>query len=430
MRAAMLISVCVAALALGVAPAGARGETAAGVTPPRPPPPAPPGSPAEASAARPQVAFDVTLERSALHASDRVPFALWVANESATAVTGVELSISAPPRDVAGVARQDHTCRVATTGPLRLFDLPAFKSRSFPGVLCTAGSVREGEFNVLFVLRYHWRVPERGGADGYDGYKATEKRVALSFIAAEGAAGASLGLVALLIPGVLFFLVLRLTALPGLERLNTADVGALTVAVSLLCAYLVTRLMPAYRPETISRGSLLALCLAAAAAALVLRGVVALACALGRVRRRDRVVLHTDSIGEALGKALQPNRLVGRAQAASSIRFTLGEEGGQVEGSRLVEAEDGYALLGWFSVECPDAAMRQRLDRLLAARRYREVLAAAPAPPTLRAGLRIAPPGGELADTGQRIKFLKADEIIEPSCQATNRGLPLLVEGP
>ncbi len=376
----------------------------------------------------------VTLERESLVAGDSVPVDLWVRGPAAAPLRDVRLHVAAPGFVEVGVA-QGGSCAFAR-GVVPLGDVPPGGIARRALCLRTGREVVEGDYNLVFTLTYRRSAdggPERAG------FVQAVQGVEVGVLGTESVAGVSLRLLALLLPGILFFVgVRRMGAAPG-ASLDKAEVAALGVVLSLLLVSGLDAVSPAGFRRGMSVERLLLLC----AAALLLAGLVSAGAALLRRRRRRDRVAPDDSPGAVLEKLLRRQEprhrlrvLLKREEPGgyAPVEVTLAEGGEKLYGSLVGDTTDGGRVLaGWFEVGPLEDPKRQgELERLYAGGRISRLAS------RLRA-LKIEPvPAGNVrtgasrTETSDGVRRFAAGEVASvvplPPSGSLPRG-PLVVRG-
>ena len=187
---------------------------------------------APSPASPPQLAVTLTLEREDLKAGEsRVPVQVWLVNPSEVPIGKIEawlegpefihlVAPGTPPQEV------DHLTLLTSLSPHQ-----DYKGQLW---LTVRRKVREGDYNLMFGFQYH--IPPSGKDISV---VTIEKKVQLGVLGTESVGGFSLRLVALLLPGMLLWMVLQLFQVGGAVQ-SAFDKGALAVLTSLLLIALVT----------------------------------------------------------------------------------------------------------------------------------------------------------------------------------------------
>jgi hypothetical protein len=302
--------------------------------------------------AAPKPELTVALERSALRAGDSVPLEVWLANPSEAPLTGLRLDLRGPDfirlaeRPAAGCRS---TARGAATLPLGDLGPRQLASRRLCLQIGDRG-VREDDFDLLFVVPYHWQAA--GAA-----YVAAVKPVKVGLLGTETIAGFSLRLVIFLLPGALLLMPLRITGFPGIASLSALEYTLASLGLSAALGRLVAWLDPKDFGSGVSFDQLVSLSAIGFGCGL-LAGLVWLgARRLRALEQQGSVVQVADGADEVIRKLL-------RAAPRPPGRV-LAEQGGQrYVGSCWVKATDGIVLGGWFEIVGADAEARRQLEEL------------------------------------------------------------------
>jgi len=376
----------------------------------------------------------VTVERASLVAGDSVPGDLWVRNPAGGPLRDVRLHVAAPGFVEVGVEREGR-CAFAR-GEFPLGDVP-------PGgvarrVLClrTGGEVVEGDYNLVFTLTY--RRPADGGPERA-GFVQAVQAVEVGVLGTESVAGVSLRLLALLLPGILFFVgARRMGAAPG-ASMDKAEVAALGVVLSLLLVTGLDAVSPAGFRRGMSVERLLLLC----AAALVLAALVSAGAALLRHLRGRNRVAPDDPPGTVLEKLLRRReprhslRVLLKLEKPgryAPVEVTLAEGGVKLYGSLVGDTTDGGRVLaGWFEVGPLEDSKRQgELERLYAGGRILRLasrLRALEVEPMPAGNIRTGASRTETLDGVRRFAPGEVEAVVPLPPSPNLPGGPLVVRG-
>jgi hypothetical protein len=330
---------------------------------------------APSPASSPELAVTVSLEREDLKAGEtRVPVRVWLSNPSDIEIGPVEAWLVGPKSiHLAGPPDRpevDHLTLLPS-----LYPHQDYQGRLW---LTVRSQVREGDYNLLFGFRYHT------GAGGKDvNVMTVEKKVQLGVLGTESVGGFSLRLVALLLPGLLFWMVLQLFH-AGTALQAAFDKGALAVLASLLLVALVTRRPPRFLAGGMSIEGLLFLCALGAGLGLVAGLLIALARRALRKATRERIVQPEDGDEETLRKLLALAAGGASARAFALLAIPGGgilrnpeiqlKDGRRLRGSLAGPTAEGFVVVGSYRVATPDKDLRQQLSALQEEGRWSELL--------------------------------------------------------
>jgi hypothetical protein len=302
---------------------------------------------AAAPPSSPELAVTVSLEREDLKAGEtNVPVQVWLSNPSDIAIGPVEVWLAGPESiHLAGSPKQpelDHLTLLPSLAP--------HQDSRIPLHLTVDDKVREGDYNLLFGFRYHTGTGV--------GVATVEKKVQLGVLGTESVGGFSLRLVALLLPGLLFWMVLQLFQ-AGTALQAAFDKGALAVLTSLLLLAIVTYRPPPFLAGGMSLLGLLFLCALGAGLGLGLGGLIVLVRKTQRERARERTVQPRDSDEATMRKllALPDGDLLLNAEI--QLR-----DGRRLQGSLAGPTPEGFVIVGSYRVTARDAALRKELSDL------------------------------------------------------------------
>jgi hypothetical protein len=353
--------------------------------------------------ASPKLAVSVSLLRDTLRAGEALPLEVWVANSSAIAVAEVELHLQAPDflRLAAG------SCADSASGDLSLGPLAAGQTLGRRLLLCAGATIAEEDFNLLFVARYRWSEGDRERTS----FAAVEKKVRLGLLGTESVGGFSLRLVAFVLPGLLFWMILRLFQVPYTTGFTTAESGALAVLTSALLIAAVSAWAPDGGGAGVSFRRLGLLCLLAIGPAVVI-GLGAVVWRRGTERRRRALIVHpTDGVKEQLAKLLE------KARPPVGRNATVKTKEGEYLGSMVAESGAGdYVLLGWYRLQAaPGAGGGGSPPAEREAKRLAQALAAAESRRDYATMLRVGERLGRLPELASAIRRRGDDGSWKPT---------------
>ncbi len=301
----------------------------------------------------------VSLEREELRAKDAVVLRFWLINTSPIALDKAKLRFRGPNFLRLMMADCDTP---SPEGGLLLDDVGGYSVAQEDLCLTTTGKIREGDFTVVFEIGWDWKQ----GASAGSSVMLVEKTVQVGLFDNESLGGGSLRLGAYIIPGLLFWLVLRLTSVIHKDTFTPFETAYLSVVASLGLAAVASAFSPEHFEAGLSLLSFSLLCLLASGLALLVWIFVAAGrWVVDRCRRRRSQAASwieaDDDESEALVKLLTaPGEI---SSGPVTVELSNGEKWlGALAGET---SDDGIALLGWFSVDAGDnAGVRSRLAKL------------------------------------------------------------------
>lgn len=297
----------------------------------------------------PEVTVIVTVEREALSANDSTALRVWIANRSAVPVDSAVLNASGPWfvefRDSSGIWTPGRLTRI-------LGAIPGYGLENYTLYARTTNSIEEGDVRLALALEYQWN-PEGRALRGH-ARTLSEAKLRVGLLGNESVAGVSLRLAALIVPGLLFLLILRLADSKFASALNSTEAVTVSVLFSVLLGAVAAAVCPPPSRNAISTPRFLILCGIATGLSLV---CLVVAATLAHYGKRYRV-LTTDGPKEALEKLLKQRRgsLIGRfsrteQESGAAVSVILNGESTPVVGSLIGETDGGGSvLLGWFQV--------------------------------------------------------------------------------
>lgn len=391
---------------------------------------------AEAPPSPPELAATVSLEREDLKAGDTVAAEVWLSNPSDVEIQAVEAQL-ARPYFIDLVSFSPPANEKCGTGPdktsLPLGALPPHSVRSGRICLAVGQSLREGDYNLLFVFRYRSAV---GGVRSVS-FVAVEKKIRVGLLGTESVGGFSLRLVALILPGLLFWMVLQLSQLGGNFR-SAFDKGALAVLTSILLLAFTSAYLPRALAAGMSVPGLLTLCAVGTGLGLAVALLIHLLRYGTRKSIQKRVVQRDDFAEEAFRKLLvfPGEDLFGRLLALLGQGFfsklagipdkrvlrnpTIKlKEGQELTGCLLGPAAKGLVLVGTYQLKVADKNLYQELSGLQNQQQWSKLLERADQEklslqPDVPVRVKDAQAGAAWADSGP-MRPVEEDKIDDRS---------------
>ena len=160
----------------------------------------------------PSPALTVSFERQSLRQKDCVNVELLISNESDLELTNVSLEVFGPSFFHWYDGRCEEKGKEAGQG----FGMPATPALSLRSIVAaspfkhevhvhTGSTIDVGEYNVLFSVPYEWKTGKQSGRS----FVSAEKTVKVTFLGNESVAGIPLALAGFIIPGLIFWLIIR-----------------------------------------------------------------------------------------------------------------------------------------------------------------------------------------------------------------------------
>lgn len=386
-------------------------------------------SPPSAESSAPELQLTVNLVRDSLRPGDSVPVDLWLANSSPVALSGIELHVQGPGFLSIGDPECDRAAGSRTPEApepaVDLGPLPPDQSLRRRLHLCAGKRIQEGDFHLLFVVQYRWTVDGRERSS----FTAVEKTLRAALLGTGSLGGLSFGLIAFVLPGLLFWLVLRLFKVPYTTDLSSTESAALSVLTSALLIAVLSAWGPGGESSSISVGKLGLLCLMGALPALVL-GLIVFGVRRRRARReneaairkREAIIRKTDGMPDILRKVLAQ----GPPGAGKNVFVKVKTDDERIEewvGSACGESGDGQmVLVGWYQVRRPGAfgsdPARGAVDEvteLLSRREFHRALeraVAAGLTVEIRDAIRRQDEDGNLSMSPESFLFFPSNEVV------------------
>lgn len=323
--------------------------------------PSPSPSPAASPPAPPTVA--VSLERSVIREEDNVPVSIWLTNPGSQALNEVQVTITSP----AFLTLSTSQC----TGKL---DKSTLKFGSVPpnsSTSCTLNLVTTknqeivvGDYNLLFTTQYEWT--DSNGAHG--SVVTAEKPLKVNLLGTDSVAGVPLALAGFIIPGLFFWIAIRLFKVPWGVDLPLGD----KTIYSIIISSLFMAVGAWYDYFNVNNGISLNKLLKLAGAGFIVGVAVAIVYHLWNRRQQKKLadsrISFSDRDPVILGKALQLNsnynpgklrRLLAlifpRAAYRKPTTLVRLRDKTEYVGSFAVRDPESVVLLGWFGIKTDGA---------------------------------------------------------------------------
>lgn len=322
----------------------------------------------------------VVMDQGSILASQMVGFEAWVQNPGDDALTGLRLRLDGPSYLKLGLPRlppgaKTPKCEALPDDGLALADLPARSAPAAPLRLCVLAEPSVDEADVTLALSLAYADPAPGGRRS--GVVVDQEKLSVGVFGTESFAGVSLRLAGYFLPGTLMLMVLRLFKAPLASELETADAGVLGVLVSIVLSAFLTwfaRRVPLPWLDAgagVSASFLFTVCgLGLAIGAALVGAHQALLARQAWLAAQIRIE-DGDAIELIVEKAL---RAAGRNSDPVTV---ISKTGRNVGAASAPTADGGVLLLGWYGLQGGDAGLRERLKRMIDARRYVEAVRAA-----------------------------------------------------
>lgn len=318
--------------------------------------PSPSPSPAASPPTPPTVT--VSLERSVIREEDNVPVNIWLTNPGSQALNEVQISITSPGFLTLSTSQCAGTLVKST---VKFGSVPANSSTSCTLNLVTTKDkeIVVGDYNLLFTFQYQWQ--DNNGVHG--SVVTTEKPVKVNLLGTDSVAGIPLALAGFIIPGLFFWIAIRLFKVPwgvdlplGDKTIYSIIISSLFMAVGAWYDYFNVN-------NGISLNKLLKLAGAGFAAGVVLAIAYHVWARRQRKKREANRISFNDSEAVIFGKALELNshynpgklrRLLAlifpRAAYRKPVTLVRLSDKTEYVGSFAVTDEESVVLLGWFSI--------------------------------------------------------------------------------
>ena len=323
--------------------------------------PSPSPSPAASPPAPPTVT--VSLERSVIREEDSVPVNIWLTNPGSQALNEVQVNITSPAFLALSASQCDGKLDKSA---VKFGSVPANSSTSCTLNLVTTKEkeIVVGEYNLLFTFQYLWK--DNNGVHG--SVVTAEKPLKVNLLGTDSVAGIPLALAGFIVPGLFFWIAIRLFKVPWGVELPLGDKTIYSIIISSL--FMAVGAWSDY--FNVNNGISLNKLLKLAGAGFAAGVVVAIAYHVWNRRQQnklaDKRISFNESEAAILGKALQLNpnynptklrRLLGlifpRAPYSMPLTLVTLRDETEYVGSFAVRDPESVVLLGWFSVKTDGA---------------------------------------------------------------------------
>lgn len=388
----------------------------------------------------PKPSLAISLERLNIRQKDCVNAELIVANESEHELTNPSLEVSGPDlfKWYTGPCEKEDEELGTNFGAqpsLPALDLPpiaAWSTRKQELHLHTGHTIEVGEYNCLFTIQYHWKT-KQGVAKSF---VSAEKPIKVNFLGNESVAGIPLALAGFIIPGLLFWLIIKaFGASWSLDGLSDQMLYSVMVSIALVVVGTWRKYWDISTGISIEKLTKLA---AAGAAIGVAAGLVDLGVRKIRKFLKDRELERQIVMGESesslLGKLLElspVNTLERPAFRANDGMVYVGALGATTElaGSGAEKGQIIHSLVGSFSISLAEAEKKQlktRIEELHEAGRMRELMKLAKDNSLLETVTVITRMEGDAAADDESFKQWRADEVLSYATKAEGWDTPIL----
>ena len=315
----------------------------------------------------PKPTIYISLERQAIREDDCVPVEIWFSNDDKHELNDVVLQIASP----SFIKLDEKSCGAKEQNLVKQIKLDAGQSPSIYHqtlYLKTGPDITVGDYTLLFTFQYRWKLEKEAGHS----MLSVEKPVKVNFFGSESVAGVPLGLAGLIVPGLFFWLVVRLFGVSWGMETALGDKLIYSVVMSFIfvaLASILIRYASWLRYLDVSSGISIAKLIRLAGTGAAAGAVVGAVEMWHRKRRekneaKARINFDDDDVA-MLGKLLKRNPNYNPSRLARLVRKFLGREGAnyrpqtivqlkgggdQYIGSLGVKEADLTTLAGWFKI--------------------------------------------------------------------------------
>jgi hypothetical protein len=289
----------------------------------------------------PPPAILVSFGRLSLRESDREQVELWLSNNSDQSLQNVTVEIATPKF----VHWHQNSCDAQEFG--RSLNVGEIKPRStVTHKLCltTDSEINVGDFNALFTVKYEW---DAGGARRQS-FVSSEKTLKVNLLGSESVAGVPLALAGLIVPGMFFWIFLRLWGVPLDKDFGKELIYSVLVSLALIASSYLLRLLfdsDWLKYFDISSGIGLNKLLTLAATGFVLGNFFGFLYYRWQRYKKSLLIAPTDIFIKRVEKIVRQNP--GRLRPKTTVTL---KTGGTFVGS-LHATNNGITwLVGWFSI--------------------------------------------------------------------------------
>lgn len=309
-----------------------------------------------------RIFLSVSFARQTVREGDAVDVELWLLNERAEPLTESRLHVSAPDF----VSWHTGGCAASRGAPmirppLDLGDVPAFAFLTRTLCARTKAEIKSGDFNVLFTLEYEWK----SAGKRHRAFVAAEKPVKAVLFGTESVAGIPVAIAGFVVPGLFFWLVMDLFAVPWVAGRAMTDKVLYSFVASVVFLIAGNWLGLVDTESAIGIATLARLAAAGAALGLLAGAtyrlsVLGLRWAVGK-RRAARIIAPGDDVYTKLHKLVVANP--GRRYPKTTVRVGDGRE---FVGALGAEMSGTVWLAGWYRLHLAGVSetVMRRLRRL------------------------------------------------------------------
>jgi hypothetical protein len=398
----------------------------------------------------PAPSLTISFERQSIRQGDCVNVELLVANNSDSEVVNTSLEVAGP----SFAKWYPDSCHENTNRSESMFGAQAMPALPLGTIkarsilvrklhLHTDKTIQVGDYNTLFIVQYQWKMNQTVASS----LVTSEKAIKVNFLGSESVAGIPLALAGFIVPGLVFWLIIRLFGASwSVDALGNQMIYSVLVSIGLVFAGAWVRFLDI--SAGISMERLLRLVVAGLVAGVVVGGVdwgirwirgsrAATRAATLEANRLERQIGLRESEASLLGKLLelpaeaQDNRpLIRIAESNQQYVGALGARtlfsGPGGSGTEMI-----YSLVGSFSIDLSkigDEALKARLNQLREAGQMRALVTLAEENHLLRSieGVQRVDANGELGPSGFTFMQWKNAEVASVAADQESWEQPAL----
>jgi hypothetical protein len=313
----------------------------------------------------PAATISIYFGRQSLRENDWVPVEVWISNNSDVPLQNISLEISAPPFMH---WYDQNSCGPAELPKNTLTDAQIPAHKTVPHKLClhTDNEIEVGDFNIPFSMTYEWN----DNSQVKQAFVTTEKTIKVNLFGSESVAGVPLALAGFLVPGLFFWIFLRIWKVPWNQEATKELIYSVLISVVVIgLGYSLQQLLPQWRwlkyldiRNGISGTKLFAL----ASAGIVLGNIVGASYFAWMRWRMAKIISPSDPL------ITQVLKIVNQNSRATTPKTTVRlKNAAPFVGSLGASSQGSFWLAGWFKIDirlyANDARFTAKMNRYLAA---------------------------------------------------------------
>jgi hypothetical protein len=354
----------------------------------------------------------LTLERKTIRENDKIIADIWISNPSTVDLTDLKLSVSGRFWSM-------------DCGNFTATRLPAKGMLHQQLCLKTGPDIEIGDFMASAVLQYSFEMGKQKGTS----FVASEVPISAKLLGTDSIAGIPLELAGFIVPGLAFWLVLRMSGVPWGIASGLGDQLIYSLLVSLALIYASTALKLLKVDGGIGFQKLLHLALIGVAVGVVVSSIDFLIRWIFRAKQSAKTPMPDDEAEATLLKLIRRHARKANPEARIRLRTNMNEE---FRGSLGLKTPTFTVLIGWFQFETKGLTEEKlkNLQSLVEKKQFEAAIDFAnenKIPINLRNSIQKSTDGGDEASTGLTIMRWPSRDVSDfQIVSQTLRGEPLI----